>query len=73
MNILFFSKDLISIRATFVMADVNATVEPLQGRLAKPLGRTVTYIHGLRTKEVIAIHQLLAAMDKSLKNLLQQV
>jgi len=44
MNILFFSKDLISIRATFIMADVNATAEPLRGRLIKPLGRTITGI-----------------------------
>ena len=26
------------------------------------------YVHGLRTKEVIAIRKLVAAMDKSLKN-----
>tara|TARA_R110002074_G_scaffold8710_1_gene35524 strand:- start:77 stop:250 length:174 start_codon:yes stop_codon:yes gene_type:complete len=30
-----------STRATFVMADVNATVEPLQGRLIKPVERTI--------------------------------
>jgi hypothetical protein len=41
MNILFFSKDLISTRATFVMGDANATVEPLQGQLTKPLERTI--------------------------------
>ena len=41
MSILFFSKDLISIMATFVMADVKATVGLLQGRLVKPLERTI--------------------------------
>jgi hypothetical protein len=40
MNILFFSKDLISIRAKFIMADVNATVGHLQGRLTRPLEKT---------------------------------
>jgi len=39
MNILFFSKDLISIMATFVMADVNATVGLPQGQLNGPLER----------------------------------
>ena len=41
MSIMFFFKDLISIRATFVMVDANATVGPLQGQLIKPLERTI--------------------------------
>jgi len=41
MSIMFFFKDLISIRATFVMVDANATVGPLQGQLIKPLGRAI--------------------------------
>ena len=32
----------VSTRATFVMADANATVGPLQGRLTKPLERATT-------------------------------
>jgi hypothetical protein len=31
----------VSIRATFIMVDVNATVEPLQGLLIRPVGRTI--------------------------------
>jgi hypothetical protein len=31
------------------------------------------YVHGLRTKEVIAMRNLLAEMNPSLKNLVQQV
>jgi len=42
MSIMFFFKDLISIRATFAMADANATVKLLQGWLTKPLGRVTT-------------------------------
>jgi len=42
MSIMFFFKDLISIRATFVMADVNATVGPLQGQRSRPLERATT-------------------------------
>jgi len=41
MSIMFFFKDLISIRATFVMANVNATVGPLKGQLIKPLERAI--------------------------------
>ena len=39
MSILFFSNDLISTSATFEMADVSATGEPLQGLLTKPVER----------------------------------
>jgi len=45
MSILFLSKDLISTGATFVMDDANATVEPPQGRLIKPLERTTTAMY----------------------------
>ena len=45
MNIFFFSKDLISIRATFVIADVNATVGPPQGQLTRPLERVTTAMY----------------------------
>jgi len=31
-------------KATFLMADVNATLEPLKGRLTKPLERTTIAI-----------------------------
>jgi len=31
------------------------------------------YVHGLRTKEVIAMRELLSKMDKSLKDLSQQI
>ena len=41
MSIMFFFKDLISIRATFAMVGANATVEPLMGQRFKPMGGTI--------------------------------
>ena len=59
----------VSTRATFVMADVNVTVETLQGRLIKPLERTTTAMSTvLGLKKVVAMRKMLAEMDKSLED-----
>ena len=43
----------------------GASTGPISQALGKSHHR---YVHGLRTKEVIAIRKLVAVMDKSLKN-----
>jgi hypothetical protein len=51
------------------MADVNVTVETLQGRLITPLERTTTAMSTvLGLKKVVAMRKMLAEMDKSLED-----
>ena len=49
------------------MADVNATVAPLQTLSTRVLERATTAIYGLRTKAVIAMRNLLSEMNTTFK------
>ena len=45
-----------------------------KGPINQPYGKDHhRYVHGLRTKELIAMRKLLSKMDKSLKDLSQQI
>ena len=63
----------VSIRAIFVMGDKRhggGSTGPINQTFGKSHHR---YVHGLRTKKVIAMRKLLWKMDKSLKDLSQQI
>ena len=56
------------------MADVNSHISASTGPISRTFGKDHhRYVHGMRTKEAIILRKLVAEMNTSLKDLLEQV